>query len=308
MANNTIIKKDNGKEFRKHFKDVKRIVIKVGTSTVTYSTGKVNFSRLDKLSMVISDLVNQGKDVVLVTSGAIGVGSGKLKLKEKPKTIREKQALAAVGQCELMHIYSKFFSEYGHIVGQILLTRDVVEDEYRRNNVINTFETLLENGIVPIVNENDSVCVKEIGDENHNEKHSIETNIITNANNGNGSNAVFGDNDTLSAIVATLINADLLIILSDIDGFYDSDPKENSSSKKLSVVTEINEDIESYAGGVGSKHGTGGMVTKIGAAKIATAAGIDVVLANGNNPFIINDILKGEDVGTLFVKQPLKTK
>ncbi|NSW89518.1 MAG: glutamate 5-kinase [Firmicutes bacterium] len=269
---------------RIHLRDAKRIVVKVGTSTITYNTGKINLSTIDKLSMVLSDLINQGREVVLVTSGAIGVGIGKLKLKERPKTIREKQAVAAVGQCELMHIYSKFFSEYGHIVGQILLTRDVVEDEYRRNNVINTFETLLEKGIVPIVNENDSVCVKELEGEN-------------------GGNIVFGDNDTLSAIVAKLIKADLLIILTDIDGFYDSDPKKNSCSKKLSVITEITADIENCAGGVGSKQGTGGMVTKLTAAKIVTSAGINMVLANGNDPSVIMDILKGEDVGTLFVRQ-----
>jgi len=271
----------NGEDYRMHLHETKRIVVKVGTSTLTYGNGKINLSRMDKLSMVLSDLVNQGKDVVLVTSGAIGVGVGKLKLKEKPKTIREKQAVAAVGQCELMHIYSKFFSEYGHIVGQILLTRDVVEDEYRRNNVINTFETLLEKEIVPIVNENDSVCVKELESEN-------------------GENMVFGDNDTLSAIVAKLISADLLIILTDIDGFYDCDPRMNSCSKKLSVITEITPEIESCAGGVGSKQGTGGMVTKLTAAKIVTAEGIDMVLANGNDPSIIMDILMGEDVGTLF--------
>jgi glutamate 5-kinase len=242
---------------------------------------------MDKLSMVLSDLVNQGKDVVLVTSGAIGVGVGKLKLKERPKTIREKQAVAAVGQCELMHIYSKFFSEYGHIVGQILLTRDVVEDEYRRSNVINTFETLLEKEIVPIVNENDSVCVKELEGEN-------------------GENMVFGDNDTLSAIVAKLISADLLIILSDIDGFYDCDPRKNSCSKKLSIIKEITAEIESCAGGEGSRQGTGGMVTKLTAAKIVTSEGIDMVLADGSEPSVIMDILEGKDVGTLFVGSGIK--
>ncbi|HOJ09333.1 MAG TPA: glutamate 5-kinase [Clostridiales bacterium] len=268
--------------FRKRLYDAKRIIIKVGTSTLTYDTGKVNLSRIDMLSMVLSDLVNQGRDVVLVTSGAIGVGMGKLKLAEKPGTIREKQAVAAVGQCELMHIYSKFFSEYGHIVGQILLTRDVVEDEYRRNNVINTFETLLEKGIVPIVNENDSVCVKELEGEN-------------------GDSMVFGDNDTLSAIVAKLIKADLLIILSDIDGFYNCDPRKNACSRKIPVVAEITPEIEKCAGGEGTQRGTGGMVTKVAAAKGVTSEGIDMVLANGEDPKIIMDILDGKDVGTLFV-------
>lgn len=270
---------------REDLSSAKRIVIKVGTSTLTYDTGKVNFSRIDKLSRVLSDLVNQGREVVLVTSGAIGVGVGKLKLKEKPKTVREKQAVAAVGQCELMHIYSKFFSEYGHIVGQILLTRDVVENEHTRQNVINTFETLLESGIVPIVNENDSVSIDEI-------EH-IET-------------KVFGDNDTLSAIVAELINADLLIILSDIDGFYECDPRKNPNAKKLSLVEAITPQIEKCAGGVGSKRGTGGMVTKLAAARIATSSGVNMVLADGSRPDNIMDIIEGREVGTVFCSKQEK--
>ena len=257
----------------------RRIVVKVGTSTLTYDTGKVNFSRIDKLTRVLSDLLNQGKEIVLVTSGAIGVGAGKLKLREKPRTVREKQAVAAVGQCELMHIYSKLFSEYGHTVGQILLTRDVVDDEHRRSNVVNTFETLIEREIVPVVNENDSVAIDEIE---------------------SGENRVFGDNDTLSAIVAQLIKADLLIILSDIDGFYDCDPRRNSCSKLITVVSDITPEIEMCAGGVGSKRGTGGMVTKLSAAKIATSCGVDMVLANGGNPEVILDIMSGREVGTLF--------
>ena len=266
-------------EYRENLVNSKKIVIKVGTSTITYDTGKTNLSRIDKLARVISDLVNQGREVILVTSGAIGVGVGKLKLREKPKTVREKQAVAAVGQCELMHIYSKFFSEYGHIVGQILLTRDVVEDAHTRQNVINTFETLLESEIVPIVNENDSVSIDEI---EHKETK------------------VFGDNDTLSAIVAELIKADLLIILSDIDGFYECDPRKNPDARMLSTVTEITPKIEKCAGGVGSKRGTGGMVTKLAAAKIATCCGANMVLAGGSNPEVILDIVEGRDVGTLF--------
>lgn len=263
---------------REKITDSKRIVIKVGTSTLTYDNGKINLTRIDKLTRVLSDLVNRGMEVVLVTSGAIGVGCSKLKLKEKPKTIREKQAVAAVGQCELMHIYSKLFSEYGHVVGQILLTRDVVEDDHRRENVINTFETLLENSIVPIVNENDSVSIDEI------------KNICN-----------FGDNDTLSAIVASLIKADLLVILSDIDGFFDCDPRKNACSKMISVIEEITPEIENCAGGAGSKRGTGGMVTKLSAAKIATSSGVNMVLTNGINPDILMDIISGKDVGTLFV-------
>ncbi|MFZ5989645.1 MAG: glutamate 5-kinase [Bacillota bacterium] len=267
---------------REELVNSKRIVIKVGTSTLTYDTGKMNFSRIDKLVRVISDLINQGKEIVLVTSGAIGVGVSKLKLESKPRTVREKQAVAAVGQCELMHIYSKFFSEYGHVVGQILLTRDVVENSNGKKNVVNTFETLLEKGIVPVVNENDSVAVDEIE---------------------SGINRVFGDNDTLSAIVAELVNADLLIILSDIDGFYDCDPRTSSCSKMISVIEEITPEIEKCAGGVGTSRGTGGMVTKLTAARIATTAGVNMVIANGDDPCIIADIIDGKDIGSLFVKQ-----
>ena len=184
--------------YRKNIKNHKRIVVKVGTSTLTYSNGNINLSRIEKLTRVLSDLMNSGKEVVLVTSGAVGVGVNKLKLKERPKTIKEKQAAAAVGQSELMHIYGKFFGEYSHIVGQVLLTRDVVEDEHIRENVVNTFETLIENKVIPIVNENDTVAIDEI------------ENIVR-----------FGDNDNLSAIVAGLVSADLLIILSNIEGFYD---------------------------------------------------------------------------------------
>ncbi|MCX7842058.1 MAG: glutamate 5-kinase [Clostridia bacterium] len=268
--------------YRDRLKECKRIVIKVGTSTLTYTTGKVNFTRIDKLARVISDLMNQGKEVVLVSSGAIGVGVGKLKLKEKPKTVREKQAVAAVGQCELMHIYSRFFSEYGHTVGQILLTRDVVEDGHSRENVINTFETLIENAILPIVNENDSVAIDEIE---------------------YGEKRVFGDNDTLSAIVAELVKADLLIILSDIDGFYNCDPRVDCSASILSVIEEVTQEIEDCAGGAGSNRGTGGMVTKLSAAKIATQAGIDMIIANGDKPEVINSVLEGQDIGSLFVSR-----
>lgn len=264
--------------FREKIKEAKRIVVKVGTSTLTYANGNINLDRIEKLTRILSDIVNAGKEVTLVSSGAIGVGVNKLKLKEKPASIREKQAVAAVGQCELMHIYSKLFGEYSHIVGQVLLTRDVIEDDHIRNNVCNTFETLLENKIIPIVNENDTVAIDEI------------ENIVR-----------FGDNDNLSAIVASLINADLLIILSDIDGFYDSDPRSNDDAKLLSIVTEITPELEECAGGAGSNLGTGGMITKLAAAKTATAAGVDMILANGSEPYIIREILNGENIGTLFV-------
>jgi glutamate 5-kinase len=269
--------------FRQKLKDANRIVVKVGTSTLTYDNGNINLCRIEKLTRILSDIVNSGKQVTLVTSGAIGVGVNKLKLKEKPEGIREKQAVAAVGQCELMHIYSKFFGEYSHIVGQVLLTRDVVEDDHVRENVCNTFETLLEKKIIPIVNENDTVSIDEI------------ENIVR-----------FGDNDNLSAIVACLVNADLLIILSDIDGFYDSDPRNNDDAKLLSEITEITPELEECAGGAGSNLGTGGMITKLTAAKTATGAGVDMVLANGSEPNILLEILDGKEIGTLFISSVKK--
>ena len=220
--------------YREQMKRCNRIVIKVGTSTLTYDNGNINLTRIEKLTRVLSDLMNSGKEVVLVSSGAVGVGVNKIKLKEKPKSIKEKQAAAAVGQCELMHIYSKFFGEYSHIVGQVLLTRDVVEDDHIRENVVNTFETLLENKIIPIVNENDTVAIDEI------------ENIVR-----------FCDNDNLSAIVAELVSADLLIILSDIDGFYDSDPRKNPNSKLIKTVEEITPELEACAGGAGSNSAVG---------------------------------------------------
>lgn len=264
--------------FRQNLREAKRIVVKVGTSSLVYDNGNINLTRIEKLTRVLSDIVNSGKEVTLVTSGAIGVGVNKLKLKQKPASIREKQAVAAVGQCELMHIYSKFFAEYSHIVGQVLLTRDVIEDDHIRNNVINTFETLLENNIIPVVNENDTVAIDEI------------ENIVR-----------FGDNDNLSAIVANLINADLLIILSDIDGFYDSDPRSNDDAQLLDEVMEVTCELEECAGGAGSNLGTGGMITKLSAAKTATNCGVDMVLANGSEPQILLDILEGKKIGTLFV-------
>lgn len=266
------------KDYRKKLKDCKRVVVKVGTSTLTYDNGNINLGKLEKLSREISDLVNRGYEIVLVSSGAIGLGCSKLKLSERPQSIREKQAVAAVGQCELMSLYSKLFGEYGHVVGQILLTRDVVEDLHMRENVCNTFQILLSKGIVPVVNENDSVAIDEI------------ENICN-----------FGDNDNLAAIVAKLINADLLIILSDIDGLYDSDPRVNKASKLMPVVFEINEQLESIAGGAGSSAGTGGMKTKIEAAKVVIGEGINMVIANGAEDRSIDRILGGEDLGTLFL-------
>lgn len=266
--------------YRQEIQKAKRIVIKVGTSTLTHGTGNIHLRRIEKLAMVISDLMNEGKEVILVSSGAIGVGVSKLKLKERPQTIREKQAVAAVGQCELMHIYSKFFADFSHVVGQVLLTRDVVEDDHIRENVCNTFETLLDMKILPIVNENDTVSIDEI------------ENIVR-----------FGDNDNLSAIVSTLINADLLIILSDIDGFYDKDPRSNEDAQLLDIIEEITEEIEDAAGGAGTEFGTGGMITKVMAAKKANKAGVNMVLANGEDPKVVIDILDGKNIGTVFLKE-----
>jgi glutamate 5-kinase len=255
----------------------KRIVIKVGTSSLTYENGKINTMKMHKLVRAITELVSQGKEIVLVTSGAVGIGMEKLKSHTKQKTIGEKQAAASIGQCELMYMYSRFFSDYGHIIGQILLTRDVIEEQIKCSNVINTFENLLKNGIIPIVNENDTVSTEELERV-----------------------ATFGDNDTLSAIVSKIIKADLLIILSDIEGLCTGNPKTDNNCTRISSVTKITKDIEDLAQGAGSKRGTGGMITKISAAKIATSAGVAMIIASGDDPEIVIDILKGLDIGTLF--------
>lgn len=265
-------------QYRSDLKKANRIVIKVGTSTLTHDTGRMNFVCMDRLAMMISELINRGREVILVSSGAIGVGMGKLNLTERPNIMGAKQALAAVGQCELMNIYSRMFSAYNQTVAQILLTKNDVDDEIKRKNIDNTFEHLLGRHILPIVNENDTVSIDEIKTMDH-----------------------FGDNDTLSAVVAKLVYADLLVILSDIDGFYNANPKEYAGCKLIDIVTEITDEIRNYADGNGSKHGTGGMVTKLNAAEIATKAGIHMVLANGNDPMIVFKILDGLDIGTLFV-------
>ena len=254
-------------------KDVKRLVVKVGTSTLTYDTGKTNIRRMHKLVSVLSDIVNSGVQVALVTSGAIGVGVGKLGLKERPSDISGRQAAATVGQCELMFMYDKLFGEYGHTVGQLLITKNDVDSAERRENLINTFEKLFDYGAVPIINENDSIAVDEI---------------------------VYGDNDSLSAIVAKLINADALIILTDIDGLYDDDPTENEDAKLISQVDEITQELISVAGGHGSKFSTGGMVTKLHAAQIAMDAGIDTIVMNGAAPESIYKALDGKQIGTFF--------
>jgi len=255
-----------------------RIAIKVGTSTITYENGRMNLRNIERLARAISSLMNQGKEVVLVTSGAIGVGIGCLDLKEKPTAMRDKQAVAAVGQCELMNVYSRCFAEYSHVVGQILLTKDDLADPVTRENITNTFEALIEKGIVPIVNENDTVSTTEI-------LH----------------NGTFGDNDTLSAHVAILVRADLLIILSDIDGLYDSNPRENEEAQRIPMVCDIDQAMLDSAGGAGSLLGTGGMQSKITAMMLATSEGIGGVIAEGSQSQILEDILEGADIGTYFM-------
>ena len=259
---------------RNSLKDSKRVVIKIGTSSLTYENGHINMHRIGLLSRVICDLMNHGRDVVLVSSGAIGVGVDKLKLPEKPTSVAGRQAAASVGQSILMHIYSGYFSEYGGTVAQILLTKDVIDRADSKQNVTNTFNELLKMRIVPIVNENDTVSVDEIK---------------------------FGDNDYLSYVVSNLIGADLLIILSDIDGFYDKNPNEFKDAHMYHTITDLSEKIEEAAGGAGSKLGTGGMLTKVHACRLAAEQGINAVVANGSDPETIYDILDGKDTGTLFV-------
>lgn len=259
-----------------------RIVVKVGTSTLTHEGGKLNFRSFDALARVLSDIHNMGSEIILVSSGAIAVGAGKLQMKERPSELSLKQAAAAVGQCELMHLYDKFFGDYGKIVAQILLTGDDVDSPEKKQNLINTFSSLLELGIIPIVNENDSLSHAEI--EAENEEHKI-----------------FGDNDTLSAVVAVLCGADKLVLLSDIDGLYDGNPNNKPEPRLIREVRVIDEEIRALAGGAGSRRGTGGMITKLQAAELATKNGIDMYIANGQKPETLYDIVNGNPAGTLFV-------
>lgn len=255
------------------FKNAKRIVVKVGTSTLTHNTGLVNFRRFESLVKVLSDLINSGREVVLVSSGAMAVGRGKLNIKTKPKDMPTNQATAAVGQGELMHLYDTLFSQYHHNVAQVLLTKDVIDEPHRLELVTNTFNRLLELGCIPIVNENDTVSVEEIE---------------------------FGDNDNLSAVVSNIIKADMLVILTDIDGLYDCDPRQNENAKLITSVPIVNDEILATAGGAGSSRGTGGMATKLQAAKIATAKGAHVFIINGSNPENLYRIIDGEKCGTHF--------
>lgn len=256
----------------------RKIVVKVGTSTLTHTDGTLNFRSFDALARVLSDVHNMGWEVILVTSGAIAVGANKLHMEERPSEMRFKQAAAAVGQCELMHLYDKFFAEYGTTVAQILLTGDDIELPEKKQNLFNTFNALLEMGIIPIVNENDSVSYTEIESEHK----------------------IFGDNDTLSAVVAVLCGADTLVLLSDIDGLYEANPAEDPDARLIREVRVIDEEIRSLAGGAGTSRGTGGMITKLSAAEHATKNGIDMYITNGARPEVLYDIVEGKPAGTLF--------
>ena len=264
------------KSYREALKKAKRIVVKVGTSTITYANGKRNFSQIDRLARELSDLQNQGKEMILVSSGAVAVGVDRLGLPAKPATIPGKQACAAVGQGVLMHTYEKLFADYGQIVAQVLITRTEAIDRHRYTNCRNTFMTLLQQGVIPIVNENDVVALDELK---------------------------IGDNDNMSALVAGIVDADLVIILSDIDGLYTANPATHPEATLVHTVQEITPEIEASAGGVGSSRGTGGMATKIQAAKAATNSGIQLVIASGTEKNAIPRILQGEEIGTLFVSR-----
>lgn len=255
----------------------KRIVIKVGTSTIMYPNGAINLQQMEKLAFVLSDLMNQGKEVILVSSGAIGVGLARMNLTKRPVTIPEQQAIASIGQTELMSLYSQFFYHYGHQIGQVLLTKDVTDFPVSRKNTVNTFEQLLIKHVIPIVNENDTVSVEELD-------HLTR----------------FGDNDTLSAIVLELTDADLLVMLSDIDGFYDKNPAKHSDATRFDSITEITEDVLALAQDSSTKFGTGGMITKLNAAQIVLESKKHMILASGEDLSILFRILSGEKIGTLF--------
>ena len=255
-----------------------RIVIKVGTSTLAHAGGRLNIRRVETLCKVLSDMMNAGCQLVLVSSGAIGMGVGKLSLSGRPEDMPGKQAAAAVGQCELMYTYDKLFSEYNHTVAQILLTADDIQDPRRSNYVHDTLERLLDWGVLPVVNENDAVAIDEIG---------IHTTI--------------GENDSLSAIVAKLVDADMLVLLSDINGLYTDDPRKNPDATLIPLVEKITPEILSLAGGSGSALGSGGMATKLKAAQLSMAAGIDMVIANGEDPEALYALLEGKNIGTKFL-------
>ncbi len=257
---------------RELLKNAKRIVIKVGSSTLTHETGRMNLARADRLSMVISDLSNSGRIPTLVSSGSVALGVGRLQILPDKGDIQKKQAAAAVGQCELMSMYDRFFSAYGKQIAQILLTKDVLDNEERNKNAVGTFESLFSMGIIPIVNENDTISHEGIK---------------------------FADNDMLASYVAPIISADVMIVLSDIDGLYDRSPSDDGA-KLISYVGEITPEIEAVAMPTGTKRGTGGMSTKLAAARYATSCGVPMIIANGKSPEILYDILEGKEVGTFF--------
>lgn len=262
---------------RAYLKDKKRIVVKIGTSTITHvDTGHLNLIKMEKLARVLTDIKNQNKEIVLVSSGAIGAGRKALGIKGKPRNLSQKQACAAVGQARLMMIYQKLFSEYNQTIAQILITKRTMTNEISRRNAENTFLELLNMGVIPIVNENDTVSTDQILDEN------------------------FGDNDTLSATVAEMVQADMLILLSDIDGLYTDDPRNNDTAEFISCVEKVDDRLYTMAKGADTTFGTGGMATKIAAAEIANAIGVDMVIANGDDVVNISRILEGKEVGTLF--------
>lgn len=257
-----------------NIKDKKRIVVKLGTSTLTHRTGRLNIRRVEQLVKNLADLHNAGYELIIVSSGSIGLGVAKLGLLERPKDTPTKQACAAVGQCELMYLYDKLFSEFSINVAQMLLTKYILLED-RKENVQNALTKIIDHGVIPIVNENDTVAIDELELE-------------------------VGENDSLAATVATLANADLLIIMSDIDGLYDSDPRKNADAKLIPIVEKIDDNIRALAGGAGSKLGTGGMITKINAAEIATSNGIDMIILNGKNPDNLYYLFENGNLGTLF--------
>jgi glutamate 5-kinase len=260
-------------DYPERLRAARRIVVKVGTSTLTYNTGKFNFNRMELLIRQLVDLQNQGREIVLVTSGAVGAGMGRMGIAKRPSSIVENQALAAIGQGLLMQVYEKLFSEYGQMIAQVLLTRDDVSDRKRYLNASNTILTLLSYRVIPIINENDTVATEELK---------------------------FGQNDCLSALVAGLIEADLLILLSDIDGLFTADPKTDPHATLIPFVNEIDSKIMAVAGGAGSNLGTGGMLTKLEAARMATSAGVTMVIMNGNDPAKIQNLFSGIPIGTVF--------
>ena len=259
----------------RNISEKKRVVIKLGTSTLAHKTGKLNIRRMTNLVRVISDLHNAGSEIIMVSSGAVGLGAGKLGLPEKPKQTNIKQAVAAIGQCELMHVYDDMFAKYSVTVAQILLTKAIIDNPSHCSNFKTAVETLVGMGVIPIVNENDTIAIDELELE-------------------------IGENDSLSALVAELSGADLLLILSDIDGLYTDDPRSNPDAEPIHVVEAITPEIEAMAGGAGTSLGTGGMSTKINAAKIATEAGIDMVIMNGRDPEKLYDLFEDAEIGTLF--------